>query len=126
MSELLRRLRADSGTKTLGQLIQEREAAANEIERLLSQLAEYRASSIGASRNTTGVEETHHSRRVPWQDRALLRLSEVCAIVGLSRSTIYGRMANGTFPRPVQMSERAVRWRSADIAAWLSGLSRGR
>jgi len=124
MSELLRRLRTDSGTKTLGQLIQEREAAANEIDRLLSLLAECRAIRVGASRTKRPVEQAARHPKVPWQDRALLRVSEVSTIVGLSRSTVYGRMADGTFPCPVQVSARAVRWRSADIADWLSDLSR--
>lgn len=123
MSNLLRQLRADAGGKTLGELIQEREAAAQEIERLLSQLAEWRSRDPTSRSRTSLPIEPAVSPRVYWKDRALLRLTEVCQVVGLSRSTVYGRMADGTFPRPVQVSERSVRWRSADIAAWLSDLS---
>lgn len=38
---------------------------------------------------------------------------------GLSRSTIYAMMAEGTFPRPIRLGKRAVGWRDSDIAAWL-------
>lgn len=124
MSNLLKQLRADAGGRTLGELIQEREAAAQEIERLMSQLAEHRSRSPVAVHQTKSPVVPAVGSGVHWQDRALLRLSEVSQIVGISRSTVYGRMADGTFPRPVQVSERSVRWRSADIAAWLSDLSR--
>ena len=48
----------------------------------------------------------------------LLRLRDVCQIVGLSRSTIYKRLADGRFPKPVRLGERAVRWPSNEIATW--------
>ena len=43
MQTLVERLRMDFGKKTLGELIQEREAAALEIERLTQELARCRA-----------------------------------------------------------------------------------
>ena len=51
--------------------------------------------------------------------RKLLRLHDVCEIVGLSRSSIYAAMGSGTFPRAVQIGERAVRWKASDIENWL-------
>lgn len=50
----------------------------------------------------------------------ILRRPDVEARVGLSRATIYAKMADGTFPKPIRLSERAVGWRSADIDAWLA------
>ena len=35
----------------------------------------------------------------------------------LSRTTIYRRMGQGTFPKPVVISEACVRWRQSDVAA---------
>jgi prophage regulatory protein len=49
----------------------------------------------------------------------LLRRKAVEQKTGLSRSTIYRKMADGTFPQPVQLSEKAVAWRSDDIAAFI-------
>ena len=43
-------------------------------------------------------------------------------VTGLSRSSIYAKIAEGTFPRPVQIGARAVAWRSSDIRAWMANL----
>ena len=50
---------------------------------------------------------------------AILRLPAVKANTGLSRSTIYMRVAQGTFPRPVSLGARAVGWLEAEILEWL-------
>ena len=49
----------------------------------------------------------------------ILRLPAVKATIGLSRSTIYLRIAEGTFPRPVSLGARAVGWLQSDIEEWL-------
>ena len=50
---------------------------------------------------------------------AILRLPVVKARTGLSRSTIYLRISEGTFPRPVSLGGRAVGWVESDIQQWL-------
>ena len=49
----------------------------------------------------------------------LLRISEVEARTGLSRSTIYEWSADGRFPPPVRLGDRVVRWVEAEVEAWL-------
>lgn len=49
----------------------------------------------------------------------VLRLPAVQSAIGLSRSTIYLRIAEGTFPRPVSLGTRAVGWLQSDIEEWL-------
>jgi prophage regulatory protein len=49
----------------------------------------------------------------------MLRLPAVKTRTGLSRSTIYLRIAQGTFPRPVSLGGRAVGWLEAEIQDWL-------
>ena len=49
----------------------------------------------------------------------LLRRREVERITGMSRASIYRLMRSGGFPRPVKVSETAVRWRESDIMAWI-------
>jgi prophage regulatory protein len=51
---------------------------------------------------------------------AILRLPLVKARTGLSRSTIYLRIAEGLFPKPVSLGTRAVGWLEADIEGWLT------
>lgn len=52
----------------------------------------------------------------------LLRLPEVIAQVRLSRSTIYRRIDEGTFPRPRALGAGCVRWRQSEIDAWIEAL----
>ncbi len=50
---------------------------------------------------------------------AILRLPTVKARTGLSRSTIYLRISEGSFPKPVSLGDRAVGWIEAEIDDWL-------
>jgi prophage regulatory protein len=49
----------------------------------------------------------------------ILRLPQVKCRVGLSRSSIYLAMAQGTFPQPVRLGARAVGWLEVEIDAWI-------
>jgi prophage regulatory protein len=48
----------------------------------------------------------------------LLRLPQVKARTGLSRSEIYRRVSAGTFPAPVKLGERATAWPEHEVSAW--------
>ena len=50
----------------------------------------------------------------------ILRLPEVKARTGLSRSTIYLRIAEGKFPPPINLGERSVGWVESEIDAWIA------
>lgn len=47
----------------------------------------------------------------------LLRLPAVMSATGLARPTVYVRIKNGLFVRPVKISERAVAWPAEEVAA---------
>ena len=49
----------------------------------------------------------------------ILRLPDVKASTGLSRSTIYERISEGTFPKQVSLGGRAVGWLENEIQEWL-------
>jgi prophage regulatory protein len=51
----------------------------------------------------------------------ILRLPAVKTRTGLSRSTIYLRVAEGRFPKPISLGARAVGWVDAEVEAWLAG-----
>ncbi len=51
----------------------------------------------------------------------ILRLPAVKTRTGLSRSTIYLRVAEGRFPKPISLGARAVGWVDAEVETWLSG-----
>jgi prophage regulatory protein len=47
----------------------------------------------------------------------ILRLPGIKTITGLSRSTIYLRIVQGLFPKPVSLGGRAVGWPASEVAA---------
>ena len=47
----------------------------------------------------------------------ILRLPAIKMSTGLSRSTLYLRIADGVFPKPVNLGGRAVGWPSGEVAA---------
>jgi len=53
------------------------------------------------------------------QPDRILRLKTVLDRTGLSRSTLYRRIASGRFPRQIAISERCAGWRESAVADWL-------
>ena len=54
------------------------------------------------------------------RDHRILRLREVEARCGLKRSSIYQAIAEGTFPKSVPITARAVGWIDSEIENWIS------
>ena len=50
----------------------------------------------------------------------ILRLPAVKARCGLSRSTLYNRIATGDFPPSVALGARSVGWVESEINAWIA------
>ena len=48
-----------------------------------------------------------------------IRLPVVIERTGYRRTSIYEKIADGTFPRPVQLGPRAVAWLSSEIDNWM-------
>lgn len=49
----------------------------------------------------------------------LIRLTEILARTGLSRSTVYRLEADGKFPRRVKLGARSVAWHEAALLQWM-------
>lgn len=58
----------------------------------------------------------------------LVRISQLCALLAISRSTVYGRMSPGSnqfdpnFPRPVKLGPRSIGWRLSDVLDYVNTL----
>ena len=61
-----------------------------------------------------------HNKTAPATTARLLRLPQVCNLVGLSRSAILTRVARGEFPQQLSLGARAVAWREAEVLAWIA------
>ncbi|MEG3143158.1 AlpA family phage regulatory protein [Sphingomonas sp. RT2P30] len=49
----------------------------------------------------------------------IIRLKAVLKRTGLSRSTMYRKVENGTFPKQIKISDRCVGWSEFAVEAWL-------
>jgi predicted DNA-binding transcriptional regulator AlpA len=49
----------------------------------------------------------------------LIRMPEVCKRTQLSKATIYKMLVNGTFPKQVNLHERAVAFVAAEVDVWI-------
>lgn len=50
----------------------------------------------------------------------ILRLPDVQARTGLSRSTIYLRLATGEFPQPVSLGARSIGFLESEVDGWIA------
>ena len=56
---------------------------------------------------------------MPTIQHKLLRLPQVKLTTGLSKSTIYARISEGTFPKQIPLGPRLVVWVESDIQKWI-------
>ena len=50
----------------------------------------------------------------------VLRRKAVETMTGLARSTIYQRLAEGTFPKQIHLGPRCVGWLASEIEDWIA------
>lgn len=54
-----------------------------------------------------------------YQPDRIIRMKTVLARTGLSRSTIYRKIAEGTFPPQLRISANGTGWHESDINRWI-------
>lgn len=57
------------------------------------------------------------------QSLSLIRLGEILKIIPVSKAAWYRGMSEGRYPEGVQLSDRTVAWRTADIVKLLENLN---
>lgn len=50
----------------------------------------------------------------------LLRRQDVQRLTGLSKSGLYKRMGEGSFPRPIKLGYRTAVWPEKTVHAWIN------
>jgi len=71
-----------------------------------------------ASRPRKSREVTQSLHAVQIAD-ALLKITTVMAVAGLSESSIRRKVADGTFPAPIKDGKRCTRWVAGNVTNWL-------
>ena len=56
----------------------------------------------------------------PIREDRIIRLRTVLSRTGLSRSTIYRKIAEGTFPPQIKISVNGSGWHESDISRWIA------
>jgi len=51
---------------------------------------------------------------------AIIRLPQVIQKTGLSRSSIYAAIADGTFPAQIKLTKRSSGWLESEVDSWIS------
>lgn len=59
------------------------------------------------------------------QPKKILRIEATCERTGLSKSTIYARIKQGSFVDPVRLGPRSVGFLESEINSWLESRPRG-
>ena len=52
----------------------------------------------------------------------LLRLPQVLAMVGFTKSTLYRKVNAGLFPAPIKLSANLVVWKQEVVMEWIASL----
>jgi prophage regulatory protein len=63
-------------------------------------------------------ERNHDGIPVTMDDVSFLRLPEVKAVTGLSKTSLYALIREKSFPAPVRLGPRAVAWVRSEIKEW--------
>jgi prophage regulatory protein len=121
-ADILNRLKVDAGQLTIASLIQEREAAVLEIQQLRETIDRLQADKERGNRLRSVVSKPSLIISPPSNPDALLRLKDVCALIGVGRSTIYKWVELSSFPKPIRVGARSVRWKASDLAQWRDAL----
>ena len=54
----------------------------------------------------------------------LIRLRDLLAQLGISRSAVYRMMDDGKFPRPLKLSAQTIAFKQSEIDAWVESRAR--
>ena len=123
--DMLDRLCLDPGTRTIGELMQEREWAVWEIRRLRRDVDRLSRKQDAKRIEREISEEAVDSKRLDpaLNAQRLIRLAEVVAMLGIGRTSVYNYIAAGSFPAPIKVGEKSVRWKLSDVLAWQKSVS---
>lgn len=70
---------------------------------------------------TSGAPPTALTPTAPTTEKnRLLRLPDVEKLTGCGKSTVYGLMAAGKFPKNIRITRRLSCWKESDIQNWIA------
>ncbi len=62
---------------------------------------------------------TQHPQAPVLPETGFLRLTQLLTFIPVSKSTLWRRINDGSFPAPIKLSERVTVWRVEDVRRWI-------
>ncbi|KQP23662.1 hypothetical protein ASF43_05700 [Pseudorhodoferax sp. Leaf267] len=56
---------------------------------------------------------------IRFPDTGFLRLKQLLLFIPMSRATVWRRVKDGQFPKPVKLAGAITAWRAEDIRRWM-------
>lgn len=72
-------------------------------------------------RSDTAAPQAANAAEPP---ETFLRLPQVLARVPVSKSTLWGWVRAGKFPKPIKLGPMTTVWRESDVSAWTAAAAR--
>ena len=54
------------------------------------------------------------------EERRFIRQKNLILMIGFSAATLWRKVKNGSFPKPIKLGEKMTAWRIEDITQWMS------
>ena len=54
--------------------------------------------------------------------KMIMRMTDVCSELGVSRASVYRLLQSGSFPKPLKLGKRAIGWERDHIQQWVKSL----
>ena len=58
--------------------------------------------------------------------KMIMRMTDVCSELGVSRASVYRLLESGGFPKPLKLGKRAIGWERDHIQQWVKSLRSAR
>jgi prophage regulatory protein len=55
--------------------------------------------------------------------KMIMRMTDVCSELGVSRASVYRLLESGGFPKPLKLGKRAIGWERDHIQQWVKSRS---
>jgi prophage regulatory protein len=98
----------------------------SEMQQGLSHIAEiskHISQEIQPPAKTITYESLSTNKLAEKPPECLIRIKEVCLLVGISRSTLYKMIREGSFPNPLDLGSRFKAWQKQTVINWIATLN---
>lgn len=65
------------------------------------------------------LETRRLNMKQSFSDSKCIREKELLKVLPFSKSTLWRNVQNGTFPKPIKLSEKVTVWSESEIEVWL-------